>query len=84
MAGRYLGKDIEHVFEVQCLDTASGVTQPVWYPAFRFDVDGEVKLLHMAQSTWGTDVWMTEPKLVRVDDIAHLLTPAQQADMKRP
>lgn len=84
MANKYLGKDTEHVFEVQQLDTSTGATGPVWFPALRCEIDGEEKLVHAAQSTWGPTVWVSSPELVRIEDIAHMLTPAQYADMKRP
>jgi len=81
---KYLVKDTEHVFEVQRYDSISERTEPIWLPAFRCVIDGEETLIYMARSVWDQGVWMTTPKLVRIDDIAHLLSPVQQADMRRP
>ena len=82
----YLGRDNEHVFEVERydLDNPTHLTVTVWLPAFRCRINDKEVLTHTAQSSFGGSGWATEPKLVRIDDIAHRLTPAQLADMRRP
>lgn len=80
----YLGRDTEHVFEVKEHDFGNpmpGAERTIWLPALRYRVDGEERLVHV-QAPEGA-VWAAKPRLVKIDDIAHMLTSEQLANMKQ-
>ena len=81
---KYLGKDTEHVFEVWEEDPLSVAIHPanrrrrLFLPAMLIeDNDGKKQTITIHGS------WLTEPKLVKIDDIADQVTPAALADMRR-
>ena len=78
-SNKFLGKDTEHVFEIPC--SVSGLTEMRWIPAYRCLIEGKETLLPLYDET---NLWERSPKLVKINDIAHLLTPAQLANMKQP
>ena len=81
MSFTYLGKDTKHVFRAFEWDHFSIPPRQVtlFLPALRIrDDEGEESLIHMKGD------FVDEPMLVKIDEIAHLVSPAALASMTTP
>lgn len=81
MSFTYIGKDTEHVFRALEWDHFSIPPRQVtlFLPALCIrDASGNESLIHMAGE------YVEKPVLVRIDEIAHLVSPAALATMTTP